>query len=277
MRVSRVDHYENFPVASVLLPRKLRAAVVELYAFMRRADDLADEGVLPPEARLDALDRLAQDLDRLAAGKRPEDPQIERLGHVLVRHGLPLAPLYDLLSAFRQDVEKTRYAHFGEVMDYCRRSAVPVGRLLLALYGVADRRLVAHSDSLCAALQIVNFLQDIGPDYARGRIYLPQDELARFHIDEAQIARGDTGGTWWPFMRLQIERARKLLQGGAPLGRLLPGRLGLETRLVVLGGEAVLRKIHAARGDVFTRPLRLERRDWPRIWLRAFFSALARR
>lgn len=264
-----VHHYENFPVASLLLPRRLREPVRRIYAFARHADDIADEGDAPPASRLARLAALRQDLARIQAGATPESPLMQALAETIHTHRLPLEPFYDLLDAFGQDVSKHRYAHFGEVMEYCRRSANPVGRLLLALSGEQDRRALAQSDAICAALQLINFLQDVAGDYTRGRIYLPQDEMDKFGVTETQIAQGDAGGTWWPFMRFQIERARKLLQAGAPLGRRLPGRLGLELRLIILGGETILRKLYAVHGDVFRKRPVLTAADWPRMLWRA--------
>jgi phytoene/squalene synthetase len=154
-------------------------------------------------------------------------------------------------------------------MDYCRRSANPIGRLLLHLYRQTDARQLALSDGICSALQLINFLQDIAVDYQKGRIYLPQDELAKYGISEQQIARGDTSGLWWPFMQFQIERARKLLQAGAPLGKQLPGRIGLELRLIVMGGDRILSKLHTAKGDMFhARPV-LKPTDWLYMLYRA--------
>jgi squalene synthase HpnC len=185
---------------------------------------------------------------------------------------LPLSAFRDLLSAFSQDVTRKRYADFGEVMDYCRRSANPIGRLMLRLYGESDARSLAYSDGICSSLQLINFLQDIAIDYRKGRIYLPQDEMTRYGITEDQIARGDAGGTWEIFMRHQIERARRMLQAGAPLGRVLRGRIGLELRMIVLGGERILRKLHEARGDVFRHRPRLEGTDWLYMFGRAVLA-----
>ncbi|AAZ97649.1 putative phytoene synthase-like protein [Thiobacillus denitrificans ATCC 25259] len=257
-----VDHYENFPVASWLLPGRLREPVSAIYRFARSADDLADEGDAPPRARLQELARYHSELDRIERGEIPDDPIFGRLAAAIRAHALPLTPFRDLLSAFAQDIEKTRYASFGEVMDYCRRSANPVGRLMLHLYGDHDPRHQAYSDAICSSLQLINFLQDVAIDYAKGRIYLPQDELAAHHVSEAQIAAGDAGGLWRMMMHKQIERARKLLQAGAPLGRALDGRIGLELRVTIRGGETILRKLHADPGCVFgARPV-LGKRDW---------------
>src|SRR5262252_680176 len=248
-----VGHYENFPVASLLLPAALRRPVSVIYRFARSADDFADEGDMTPEARLELLDGYRAELDRLMGGTPPEAPLFQELREVIQAHALPLAPFYDLLDAFSQDVRKARYASFAEVMDYCRRSADPVGRLMLHLYGKSDGINVAASDSVCSALQLINFWQDVEIDFRKNRIYLPQDEMARFGVTEAQIAARDVSGGWWELMRFQIERARTLMLSGAPLALRLPGRIGLEIRTVVQGGLRILEKLERVRGDVFRR------------------------
>ncbi len=257
-----VDHYENFPVASWLLPGRLRRPVEAIYRFARSADDIADEGHAPPAERLTQLAAYRHELARIEAGETPTDPVFAPLASAIQTHAIPFAPLHDLLSAFEQDVTKTRYADFGEVMDYCRRSANPVGRLMMHLYGDDDPRHLAYSDAICSSLQLINFLQDIAIDYQKNRIYLPQDELAAHHVSESQIATGDTRGLWRAMMLKQIERTRKLLQAGAPLGRILKGRIGLELRVTIRGGETILRKLHADPGCVFSRRPVLTRGDW---------------
>ena len=257
-----VDHYENFPVASWLLPKRLRQPIEAIYRFARSADDIADEGDATPGERLAQLAAYHTELDRIERGDTPTDPVFGPLAAATRAHSIPLIPFRDLLSAFAQDVEKTRYANFGEIMDYCRRSANPVGRLMLHLYGDHDARHQAYSDAICSSLQLINFLQDIEVDYRKNRIYLPQDELAAYHVSESQIAQGDTRGLWNVMMLKQIERARKLLQAGAPLGRQLKGRIGLELRVTILGGETILRKLHADPGCVFTNRPVLGKKDW---------------
>ncbi|XLM19692.1 squalene synthase HpnC, partial [Chromobacterium piscinae] len=235
-----VGHYENFPVGSLLLPRKMRRAVHAIYHFARYADDVADEGDAAPAERLAELDRIEADLDRIAVGEPPRIALMAPLAVAIAEHALPLQPFRDLLSAFRQDVGKARYQSFGELVDYCRRSANPVGRLLLALYGETDPRSLAQSDGICTALQLINFWQDVAVDWQKNRVYLPQEDLSRFGVDEAQIAEGRFDAKWRALMLYQVERARKMLQAGAPLGKTLRGRLGLELRLIVMGGERIL-------------------------------------
>jgi len=257
-----VGHYENFPVGSILLPRRMRRAVHAIYHFARYADDIADEGDAQPAERLAALQALRDELGRIEAGQAPQTALMQRLAAVIAEYRLPLAPFFDLLSAFSQDVEKTRYQNFAELVDYCRRSANPVGRLMLHLYGEHDPKSVAMSDGICTALQLINFWQDVAVDWSKGRVYIPQDDLARFRIGEAQIAARDAGGVWPMLMDKEVKRALAMLEAGSPLGLKLKGRLGLELRLIILGGERILKKIHDARGDVLTQRPVLVWKDW---------------
>jgi len=255
-------HYENFPVASFLLPHRLRRPVSLIYAFARQADDFADEGDEEPAWRLERLNDFRLELERISTGQTPQTQLFRDLAEIIREYGLPLILFQDLLDAFSQDVVKNRYADFSEVMQYCRRSANPVGRLLLHLYGATDKRNLAYSDAICSSLQLINFLQDITIDYQKDRIYLPQDEMKKYHVSETQIAQADTGGMWSTFMLSQIERTRKMLQAGAPLGKILPGRIGLEMRMIIMGGESILRKLHSSRGDVFQQRPVLKAGDW---------------
>jgi squalene synthase HpnC len=264
-----VGHYENFPVASVLLPRALRRPVAVIYRFARTADDFADEGDRPASERLALLEHYRDELRRLAAGRAPGDPFFEELREVISAHDLPIEPFHDLLDAFSQDVTQSRYASFAEVMNYCRRSADPIGRLMLRLYREATDRHVVWSDSICSALQLVNFWQDVEIDFAKDRVYLPQDEMARFGVAERQIAERDTAGGWAALMQFQVERSRAMLERGVPLALALPGRIGLEIRTVVQGGLRILEKIERARGDVFRHRPVLRAWDWPLLLARA--------
>jgi squalene synthase HpnC len=264
-----VDHYENFPVASILMPRRLVPAVEAIYAFARSADDIADEGDALPTERLAALSAYDAALDAIERGDTPADPMFARLAEALARHALPLQPLRDLLSAFRQDVVTTRYPDYPSLLDYCRRSANPVGRLMLGLYGTVDAASLRESDAICSALQLINFWQDVAIDIDKGRIYIPQDDLTRFHVGEDDIARGQAGPAWRALMRFEVERARALMLEGAPLATRLPGRIGWELRLVVQGGLRILEGIARADYDVFRRRPKLKRGDWAVLLWRA--------
>jgi squalene synthase HpnC len=273
-----VDHYENFPVASVLLPRRLREPVRDIYRFARSADDIADEGSADDASRLAALAAYRAELHRIAQGKpggrAVADPALaaifDPLAATIARHQLPVTPFYDLLSAFEQDVTVKRYADDAALLDYCARSANPVGRLMLHLYGAATPDNVRDADAICTGLQLVNFWQDVHIDHRKNRVYLPQDALRRHGVTEDAIAACRLTPAWEALMAERIARTRTLLHSGAPLARRLPGRIGLELRLVVQGGLRILERIERARYDVFMNRPELGPRDWGVMLWRAF-------
>lgn len=264
-----IDHYENFPVASVLLPKKLRPAVEAIYAFARSADDLADEGDATAAERIAALDAYEVELDGIVAGRASTHPIFVRLAHSIAKYHLPIEPFRDLLSAFRQDVVTTRYGNFNDSLDYCRRSANPVGRLMLALYSVSEARSLEQSDAICSALQLINFLQDVAIDWKKARIYLPLDDMQRFEVTPAYLAAEGVDAAWRNLMAFEVDRARTMLLDGSPLALRLPGRIGWELRLVVQGGLRILERIEAVEYDVFRHRPKLGLSDWLRMILRA--------
>jgi squalene synthase HpnC len=270
-------HYENFPVASWLCPPRLRPPIAAIYAFARTADDIADEGDADPARRLADLRAFRADLAAAARGAAPSPrwPGVfGPLAHAMRGFALPESLFADLLSAFIQDVEKTRdgagCADRAELLDYCRRSANPVGRLLLRLYGVDDERARRRSDAICTALQLINFWQDLSVDLPRGRHYLPRDEAQGLNFDSfrplgpatppPQAAALVAGLAAW---------ARQLMREGAPLAHALPGRAGWELRFVVQGGLRILDKIEALGGDIFSRRPTLGKADAPLLAWRA--------
>jgi len=265
LRVS-VGHYENFPVASLLLPATLRDPVGVIYRFARSADDIADEGDDAASVRLGKLQDYRDALQRL---DRVEMPLFADVARIVREHELPLSLFHDLLDAFAQDVVKQRYPNFAEVLNYCRRSANPVGRLLLHLFKRTSATELAQSDAICTALQLINFWQDVAVDYAKDRIYLPQDEMAACGVSEAQIGAQRCDGPFRALMAFQVRRAREMMLRGAPLGAGLPGRIGLEIRATVQGGLRILEKIEAVGYDVFRRRPVLTWRDWPLLLARA--------
>jgi len=241
-----VDHYENFPVASFLCPPALRPAITAIYWFARTSDDLADEGDALPAERLADLAAYRADLQACVAGKPVSNrwPQVfNHLQPVIAQFALPIDLLTDLLSAFEQDVLKTRYTSQTELLDYCRRSANPVGRLLLHLYKVTDAESLAQSDCICTALQLINFWQDLGVDITRGRIYLPLDSFAQHGVDEAQLLRLEVNPSTTALVAANVAWAKALMLRGSPLVKKLPGRAGWELRLVVQGGLRIVEKI----------------------------------
>ena len=257
-----VDHYENFPVASILMPKRLRKPVSAIYHFAREADDIADEGDLPDAERLEQLGEFRAELRRIAFHETPLTPLFQHLAAEIRQHTLPMQPFHDLLDAFSQDVVKKRYANFDEVLDYCRRSANPVGKLLLHLYGETTPVNLAYSDAICTSLQLINFWQDVAKDYAIGRIYLPLDELAQFGVSEEQIAHGISDNAWRKLMQFQVDRARTMMLTGKPLGTILTGRIGLEMRMIIAGGLRILDKLENAQYDMFRHRPVLKPFDW---------------
>jgi len=274
-----VDHYENFPVASLLLPRHLRPAVKAIYRYARTADDIADEGDASDAQRLASLGALRAELHRIGAEPgapaqpAPElAPIFEPLAATIARHQLPITPFFDLLSAFEQDVQVKRYADYPALLDYCARSANPVGRLMLALYGASTPENLRDADAICTGLQLVNFWQDVRVDWRKQRIYLPQDELRAHGVSEHDLATCRLTPQWRALMAFQVERTRALLHSGAALPRRLPGRIGLELRLVVQGGLRILQRIEQARYDVFMNRPSLGARDWSIMLWRALLT-----
>ena len=249
------SHYENFPVATRLLPKHLRLPIAVIYAFARRADDFADEGDLSNEERIAALSDFSEKLDLIKEGKDVEDTTFIALADVIKQHQLPISLFHDLLTAFKMDVTKERYANFGEVMEYCRYSANPVGRLLLHLNKETSAQSLGYSDAICSALQLTNFLQDISQDLEESnRIYIPQDEMEKYGVSEEDILNKNTNDASRKLIAFQIARTARLMQSGAPLGKVLKGRMGLELRMTIMGGSRTLYKLNQQYDDVFSRP-----------------------
>jgi squalene synthase HpnC len=252
-------HYENFPVASALLPRATRPHVAAVYAFARVADDFADEGTRSAAERIELLSRWRDRLHRsvsgedgpLRTGAEPtETAQIFRaLGATIQSRELPVALFDDLLSAFEQDVRVTRYATWDELLDYCRRSANPVGRLVLGIAGYRDPRLLTQSDAICTALQLTNFWQDLKIDYSRGRIYLPAEELLASGVREADLGEPHLTAECRRALAAAVARTRRLFDCGRPLCDEVRGRLRYELRATWLGGIRILQKLEAAGFD----------------------------
>ena len=269
-------HYENFPVASLLVPRAQRPHIAAVYAFARAADDFADEGERSVEQRLQLLDGW---LDRLrdaashGVTARPVGPGepahtheiFAALGATIRERALPVSLLADLLSAFRQDVTVTRYGTWSDLFDYCRRSANPVGRLVLRIAGYDDGRLDQWSDAICTALQLTNFWQDAKRDFDRGRIYLPLEELRTHGASPDALAAGRIDAAWTKALAASARRTRVLFDAGRPLCDVVRGRLKYELRATWLGGVRVLTRLEATSFDVIHDRPTLGAADGP--WL----------
>ena len=272
-RIAR-EHYENFPVASRLLPAPMRPAVSAVYAFARRADDFADEPGIPDGERLRLLgdwERRLRGLPRapFAAAATGDDLVFIALADAVRRHDLPLPLFADLLSAFRQDVSRKRYANWTDLLDYCRRSANPVGRLVLRIAGYRDEQLDRASDSVCTALQLTNFWQDLERDWAMGRLYVPTEDCARAGADEQDLSARVITAPWRLVMGTMAERTRALFAEGRPVCDGVRGRLRVELRLTWLGGMRVLEKLERRDFDVFRDRPALQAADVPLLAWRA--------
>src|SRR5215510_6319557 len=258
------SHYENFPVGSILVPKPLRKHVYSVYAFARVADDFADEGYetneLTEAQRLAALDdwgRMLEDCYRGSANH----PIFVALGETVNALQLPIQLFRDLLSAFRQDVVKRRYADFEEVLDYCVRSANPIGRLILLLFGYREERLHNLSDCICTALQLANFWQDVEVDIRKDRVYLPQNEMARFGVGVDDLRERRFSERYAALLKFQVGRTWELFNRGKPLPNLVRGRLAVELRLTWLGGTRILERIEKMGYDTLNARPRISTVD----------------
>jgi hydroxysqualene synthase len=250
------SHYENFPVASLLLPKRLRRPVSVIYAFARTADDFADEGKLKQSDRLQKLAEFSEALRQIRdVHYQGTDPIFIALADVISQYRLSVGLFEDLLRAFKQDVVKARYQDFDEVMDYCRYSANPVGRLLLQLTVAPSEQQYQQSDAICSALQLINFYQDIAQDYhEQNRIYIPQNELALAGLEESDLIQ-ENSSQLAPVLRHLYQRAAVLMKRGYPLGNTLSGRMGWEVRAMTLGGLTTLYLLSSQSDDeLLARP-----------------------
>ncbi|HLG70126.1 MAG TPA: squalene synthase HpnC [Chloroflexota bacterium] len=243
------SHYENFLVVSWLLPRHLHQPMFNIYAYCRGVDDLGDEA---EGDRLALLDGWQRELGACYGGK-PEHPAFVALAPTIRQFDLPIEPFQRLIEANRRDQTVTRYETYDDVLDYCRYSANPVGRLVLMLFGYRDEERFALSDATCTALQLANFWQDVARDYKIGRIYLPLEDMHRFGCSEAQIASGTFDARFRALMEYEVERTRELFDLGAQLVPLVQRRLQVDLRLFTLGGMEVLNRIEAQGYDVLTK------------------------
>ncbi len=258
-------HYENFPVASRLLPKSARKHVAAIYAFARLADDFADEGDRTDEARLELLDDWQRRLDQAASGLAADDGSdaariFVALADTMRVHQLEPELFSDLLSAFRQDVTVKRYEDWDSLLDYCRRSANPVGRLVLRVGGYRDATLDRASDAVCTALQLTNFWQDLERDFRNGRVYVPQSAVRAHKADENDLGRRRMTPEWRAALAEAAGRTRALFDEGRPVADLVRGRLRWELRATWLGGVRILDRLEAAGFDVFRKRPTL---GWP--------------
>ncbi len=281
-----VDHYENFPVASWLLPKHLRQPITHIYWFSRSADDIADEGDHSDSWRLQQLAAYREALSQIEQGSLhlpPSDPRYKiftPLATVIEQYQLPVYLFADLLTAFEQDITVKRYQNYEQIHQYCRHSADPVGRILLHLYQELRPDSLRMSDAICTGLQLTNFWQDVAIDWEKDRVYLPLDALNAHQLDESYIQRrcqqqpttSQQDLQWQQLMQEQVRYARSLLEQGKPLVQRLPGRIGLELKMIILGGLRILERLDQVQYDVFTARPKLGKADWLRLGGRLLFT-----
>jgi squalene synthase HpnC len=271
------NHYENFPIASWLMPRDMRPHVAAVYAFARIADDMADEGELSQDQRHRSLDAWQIRLSKCVTGTGKiftNDADIMKhvspetasqvfyaLGHTIRAHKLPLSLFQDLLSAFRQDITTHRYTTWSQLLDYCCRSANPVGRLVLRIAGYRESKLDRASDGFCTALQLTNFLQDFKQDWQRGRLYVPEDDLSECGAVVGHLEVGRFDQAWQCALGRVVNRTRQLFSVGRPLCDDVHGRLRFELRLAWLGGLTILDRLEQGSFDVFKSSPRIQKSD----------------
>lgn len=265
------NHYENFPVASMLLPKHIRPAIDAIYAFARTADDFADEAEFDGQ-RLERIDEWEQKLLADSA----TDPIFIALHHAIAKHEIPVQLLQDLLTAYRMDVQKSRHESFDDLIFYCKHSANPVGRLVLWLFGFRDESVFELSDEICTGLQLANFWQDVAIDLKKDRIYLPKEDLLAFQVSEQDLFAHKVSPEFKKLMQFQVVRTREIFRAGHALMDHLKGRLNLEIRLTWLGGFEILRRIEAVDYDVYNRRPKLSKADFLRLFCKALFRSYSR-
>ena len=258
------SHYENFPVISFFVPRELRKHVAIVYKFARQADDIADEGNISDEERLEQLESYELALSD-SLNRKYRDNFWAALHNTIAAKKLSVENFFNLLKAFKQDVIKKRYEDFEDVLAYCSNSANPVGRIILELYNINDEETILYSDSICTALQLTNFYQDVSVDYNKGRIYIPADELDEFNIDQEIFESKKNNANFKKLMELQISRTKILFKDGSKILPKLPANLSRQIKWTISGGEKILEKIEEINYDVLNNRPKLSKFDYIKL------------
>lgn len=262
------DHYENFPVASFLISHEIRKDIAIVYWFARTADDLADEGDVSADERINKLNDFENEL-RMALQNQSQNKYFMLLNQTIIKRNLTSQYFFDLLSAFKQDVVKIRYKDFNEILDYCRRSANPVGRIVLEINNIKDDEVNKLSDKICTALQLTNFYQDTIIDYQKGRIYYPVDEMQIFNVDENMFKLQKNNSQVSQLVKYQVVRTQLYYNEGKKILDHLNGRLNLEIKWTISGGEKILSKIRKNNFDVFQKRPKLNKIDYIALLLKS--------
>lgn len=260
-------HYENFPVVSFFIPKQLRKHIAIVYQFARQADDIADEGKDPEQERLYKIHLYREALFK-TLNHKPPNIFWEAFQNTVNEFSLMQKYFYDLLSAFEQDITTKRYSTFNDLLDYCSRSANPVGRIILELFNINNDKAFVYSDAICTALQLTNFYQDVSVDFEKGRIYIPQDEMKDYGVNENLFELKENNANFIKLLKHQVNRGRKLFEYGKNLIPMLPMRLKIQIKLSILGGMEVLNKIEKLNYDVLNKRPKLSKSDFLKLMLR---------
>ena len=263
-------HYENFPVVSFIIPKELQKHIAVIYWFARTADDIADEGNLTEEERIKQLDELEKNFTSALNGN-PQNDFETALVNTINEKKLTPSLFYDLLKAFKQDVTKKRYKDFDEVLNYCKHSANPVGRLILELFDIRNDESFSLSDKICTALQLTNFWQDLALDFEKGRIYLPQDEMQKLGVDEKLFELKENSLNLQQLLRHNISRTEEMFEDGKGLLKHLHGKLKFEIAWTILGGELIVRKIKKINYNTVNIRPKLGKAEYLTLALKAMF------
>lgn len=265
------DHYENFPVSSFIVPKEFRNDIAIIYWFARTADDIADEGKISDQKRLNSLDEFEKELCRSLKGKS-QITEFNILAETIRLNSINPEYFISLLSAFKQDVVKNRYNDFNEVLDYCKRSANPVGRILLQLFKVNNQIAVDCSDKICTALQLTNFYQDTAIDFQKDRIYYPKEEMEMFSVTEKMFELNKNNPNIKALVKHNVERAQNLFNEGKEIISYLNGRFKLEIKWTIAGGEKILKKIRQNDYDVLSKRPKLSKIDFTTLLIKSLFN-----
>ena len=264
-------HYENFPVVSLLIPKKFRNHIAIIYWFARTADDYADEGSYSSSIRIEKLEAFEDRLKLLL--KQNSATNLEAaLKNTIVTRRINHKYFFMLLKAFKQDVVKSRYTDFNELMEYCSNSANPVGRILLELFDIRNEEAFFYSDKICTALQITNFIQDTTVDYDKGRIYYPANEMEKFGVNEKMFEMKKISDNLKKLIEFSVNRVQSLFEEGKPLLEFLSGRFKYEIAWTIKGGEEILNKIRGSDFDILTERPVLSRTDYLKLFIKSFIS-----
>ncbi len=265
------SHYENFPVVSLFLPQQLRKHIAVVYQFARQADDIADEGEKKSEIRIQNLELYQSIFSKTMEGEYENDFW-NALHNTITEFNLTTKYFYDLLSAFKQDISKTRYNSFDEIINYCERSANPVGRIVLELFNIREEGALKYSDAICTALQLTNFYQDVSIDIKKDRIYIPIDEMEKFDVKLNQFELKQNNTKFEQLLKYQVDRTKDYFSLGRNLFPRLPGKLEKQIKATVLGGEKILEKIEKINYDILNHRPKLSKIDYFNILLKALIK-----